>query len=457
MPEQPAHPNESSDAELVANLARGASHGPQALQVLRSRHFPALRDYARLCVQDERIADQLTRQVMSSAAQTAAAGRVRSRAVRHNLLLHVQRLAAQWATDERHHRLRPAFTRWVAEVGGDPANPLRHWADHNNLLRAFWQLPQFEQELLWYAEIEGSDRELASRYAGTGQGDFGYHREHALTALRHAYLGVHGTKCSDKDCRGYVRILQAAAQSPVPGISPDFDAHRVDCLRCEEALHDLTTLYTAPQLALTTGLIGYAGPAYAASSSGRNASDPAARTAGCRTHQRPSIALPLALTVLVLALAAGAIASLRTSAHTPAQSGGGSTTAATAPAPEGATASAAAESRPPSSPAVRDASQPSRLPVPPVTASNGHESSAPAGAGTTRAATPGLPASGDERLEPGAGCVTHSASSTDAGSSLVVIQEANGSVSVSSQQQSTSEGGHSSSIVVRCTSSGSGD
>ncbi|MFE1441886.1 hypothetical protein [Streptomyces sp. NPDC058739] len=303
----------TSEAELVAGLAVGGSVALESLQVLRGRHMPALLDYARLCVSEERFAAQLCHQTLSTAVRTAAAGRVRPGGVRHSLVLLLQQHAAEWADDERRQRLEPAFVRWLFETGHGGAG---HAAVGKHLLRAFWHLPQHEQEILWYTEVEPGGTEIAAVYAGIAETDLAYERDHALRALLRSYLQTYGASCDEPECRGYLRILDAQARSALPeGVSPELDAHLSACVRCEHALIELSTLYTAPRVALVPALIGYSGLRYAERvvpvRLPAGGQDPAHRHSASR---RRAPALHVALAVLVVALAVSVVLGMRASA-----------------------------------------------------------------------------------------------------------------------------------------------
>ncbi|MFD8151664.1 hypothetical protein ACFV28_13060 [Streptomyces sp. NPDC059720] len=439
----------ASDAELVTYLTLGAPSASHALQVLRSRHSSALLHYARLCAADERFALQLCRQTISTAAQAAVAGRVESRAVRHSLLLLVQNLAAEWNFDERQQRLDPAFTRWLREFGDEHTwQPVHHRGAGNHLLRAYWQLPQMQQEILWHGEVEVSGRELACACAGITVADFEYQRDQALTALRRGYLETYGAGCGDSDCRGYVRILDAQARSSVPGTSPEFDAHRADCAGCDHALTELTTLYEAPRLALIPALIGYAGTRYI----GRRATPVPAVAAEPdavvrpSSPRRPRLVVPVTITVAAATLVVGAALSLRASERPPAESGERPPSATTSQVPE---PSPPPSSGPPSStrPTETERTVPSRRA--PVTSATSRRPPTPSDGPSRKASRTAEP-----KPEPTAVCTTYSSSSGNGGQSNTVVIEADGGVSISSQQISGSGGGKSVSVVIRCTGSG---
>ncbi|OIJ66068.1 hypothetical protein [Streptomyces mangrovisoli] len=257
------HHSELSDVDLLVHLTADAARARDALRLLRTRHLPAARHYARLCVIEERFADQLAHQALSSVAHDAAAGRVRRCAVRHSLLLLIQDLAAAWAADDRHQRLAGDFSRWLLPIDdGGVRRAVPRWTVGSDLLHAFWRLPQPEQELLWYTDVETAGRDFGSLYAGTALVEFDYHHEGALTALRRAYLQVFAEGRGQAECRGYVRILEAQSRAPLSGLSPEFDEHRKRCTHCEQALRELATLHTAPGRCLVERLIGYQGPAY---------------------------------------------------------------------------------------------------------------------------------------------------------------------------------------------------
>lgn len=433
----------ASDAALVMELSRGVPYASEALQLLRARHTPALHHYARLCVPDERLADQLVRQAMSAAAGAAAAGRARRRAVRHSLLVLVQSLAAEWAGDERNQRLHPAFAPWLEEHGdSEPWHAVRHRLAQSKVLRAYWSLPQDAQELVWYAEVEANSPEFASLCSGIGMEDLGYEREHALRALCRGYLQVHTEGCPTAECRGYVRILDVQARSSTP-VSPEFDDHRAACPPCDRALHELSSLYAAPSRVLIPALLGYGGTAYVKRRfSGSEVTQGPGRERSRRW--RPGIAMPFALAVLVAVLAAGAFVSLRTSAEIPIRSDGQLPSRA-APDPSSSIRSRHGQHIPSPSPSRS-------VPVPVVGRhiARPHTPSSRAARSGHAAASPSPATSSDGNNEGRrltSTCVTGSTQNSSGNASVVVTQGGT-SVSVSSQQSISGEG---TSVVVHCS------
>ncbi|MER6471533.1 hypothetical protein [Streptomyces collinus] len=432
----------ASDAALVMELSRGVPYAAEALQLLRARHTPALQHYARLCVADEQSADQLVRQAVSAAAGAAVAGRAHRRAVRHSLLVLVQSLAAEWAGDERHQRLNPAFARWLMEHGdSEPWHAVRHRLAQSKVLRAYWSLPQDAQELVWYAEVEVNSPEFASLCSGIGMENLGYEREHTLRALCRGYVQVHTEACPTAECRGYVKILDAQARSSKPGISPEFDDHRAACSPCDEALHELSNLYAAPRRVLLSALLGYGGTAYVERRFSRSevTQRPGRESSG---WWRPGIAMPFALAVLVAVLAAGAFESLRTSAEIPIRSDGRLPSTA-APDPTSSMRSRHEGHLP----------SPSRsLSVPAVdrhTARAHIPSSGAAGSGRPNASP--SPATSSDRNNEGrrltSTCVTKSTQNSSGDASVVVTR---GGTSVSASSHQSFRGGGTS-VVVHCS------
>ncbi|MFD5573412.1 RICIN domain-containing protein [Streptomyces cadmiisoli] len=245
-----------SDTRLTELLRADTTRAYGALQELRARHRPSVLAYARLCATSESAARQLTVQAFTLAARETARGSDPAGPWRHQLLLFLGRVAAEWSGDERSAGLDAGLLLVLNTAGSlGPVPPM---------LAAYRSLPSRTQGQLWYAVVEQEPDERTAVLLGRTREDVAYETEPALQALARACLTSRLAASDDVRCRDFRRLIEESVRPDGPRHSPDLDAHMARCTHCSTAYEELTALRDAPRTALAEGLLPWAGTAYVA-------------------------------------------------------------------------------------------------------------------------------------------------------------------------------------------------
>ncbi|MFJ4851192.1 MULTISPECIES: ricin-type beta-trefoil lectin domain protein [unclassified Streptomyces] len=269
--------DELSDAALTERVRAGAPTAYPATEELRRRHLPAVLHYARLCARDEESAGQLAAQAFASAWQEVHRGVDPRGAWRHRLLMLVHQAGAVWAAGSRRVRLdrdyaafidviRTRDSKTAAPPGlpGVPVHPRHRLAEGSALFGAFAALRQSTQGILWHTVVERTPEADAALWTGERRSELADLGVRALDAYRESYLRTYLERAEDPACRGYGRILDAAARRDDARQNEDLERHLAGCADCAKALEFLIVLEREPRPLLGTALVAWAGPAYLA-------------------------------------------------------------------------------------------------------------------------------------------------------------------------------------------------
>ncbi|MFJ4952994.1 hypothetical protein [Streptomyces sp. NPDC088760] len=265
------------------------------------------------------------------------------------------RIALEWDTTGRSQLLHPG----LRTGGGHPhPAPGAHPPDNRRLIhRAFHQLPELAQCLLWHTVVEGEDISRPAALVGLDPERAGHELDRALKLLRTSCVQAHLTLAADEQCRRYNRLIEAVTRTSHLHHLPDLRRHSRQCSHCRHALDQLDHSRQQLPLLLAEGVLDWRADDYLAAR--RNGTADALRPAG----RRPSTGGPVpkkrdarlwnrsmgwAVATVILLAAAGTtiLASL---------TGGTATRAAGEPGPSSAAPRVAP---PPSSAAPRSAPSP---------------------------------------------------------------------------------------------------
>ncbi|CCK24772.1 hypothetical protein BN159_0393 [Streptomyces davaonensis JCM 4913] len=241
----------TADDRLTELLRTGSATAYPALRELRARHRPSVLAYARLCTAGEAVARQLTAHAFTAAARETARGTEPVTPLRHQLLLLVGRIAAEWADDERAVGLDAGLLQALSTNAPAPT-----------LLRAFHSLPLRVQGLVWYGLVEREPEERVALLLGMSGPDVKWGLERALVELSGAALRTRLADSLDPDCAGFRRLIEESVRPDSPRHSHDLSRHMAQCTHCTMAYEEQCTLRDTRRTALAEGLLPWSGAAY---------------------------------------------------------------------------------------------------------------------------------------------------------------------------------------------------
>ncbi|MFG2791356.1 RICIN domain-containing protein [Streptomyces sp. NPDC048419] len=294
IPRKEVH-TDASDARLTELLRTSTPTVYPALQELRTRHQPAVLDYARLCTASEAAARQLAAQAFTLAARQTARGTEPLVPLRLQLLLLTGKVAASWAADERAAGLDPGLLLVLSTSGPEGPTP--------PMLTAFQALSSRAQGLVWYGIVERETPERTAVLLGLTPVDVAYETAAALQAMRQVCLRSRLAVSHDPSCGNFGRLIEESVRPDSPRDSADLHAHMAHCPHCTAAYEELSALRDAPRAALADGLLPWAGTSYATSDAPRpNALADGANWPPLRRFLLVALALAVALTPLLVFL-----------------------------------------------------------------------------------------------------------------------------------------------------------
>ncbi|WP_432033524.1 ricin-type beta-trefoil lectin domain protein [Streptomyces antibioticus] len=335
-----------SDYRLAESLRGTPSTSYPALRTLRLRHEPSVLAYARRCTTGEPAARRLAAEALTLTARDTARGNDPGGAWRHQMLLHVGRAAAGWATDDRAGGL-DAGLLLVLNTTPTPGGP------RPPLLPAFRSLPSRAQGLLWYGVVERERPERTAVLLGLTPGDVAHGVPTALNSLAQACLRLRLAASDDPRCGDFRRLIEESVRAEGARRSADLEAHRAHCPHCATAYEEQCALRDTPRTALAEGLLPWGGTAYV-----REEREPAGAAGTTARAPRRRLALGVAGVVLVPLLI------LLVSAEDGSEAPAGAAVAVPSTAPA-VTVTATVSATPSDSPSLSPSSSPSRTSVPP--------------------------------------------------------------------------------------------
>ncbi|MDI9883695.1 ricin-type beta-trefoil lectin domain protein [Streptomyces sp. HNM0645] len=246
-----------SEADLVERLRSGTEGEGPAVRELRRRHLTVVVGYAQLHTVSDQAGRRLADEAFFRAVEEVCEGVDPSGTWRHHVLTHVGEAALVWAVDDRREWLRPDFLAWLRTAGVSSGSK-----PSNAMISAFYQLPERLRSALWYAVVDDEPYSEVATHLGTTSGVVPDLAAKAQVAMRDAYAQEHLSRRGTAECRGFRRIIEAAAQARDGDRHPDLAAHLARCTDCGVLLSGLTRLSGSPRTLLAEGLLMWGGAAY---------------------------------------------------------------------------------------------------------------------------------------------------------------------------------------------------
>lgn len=266
-----------SDAYLADRVRDGDD---AAYEVLYQRHVDAVRRLARLCTRTRDNAEDLVGETFTRTLHALRSGHGPREACRPYLLTTVRRVAGDWARNERRVLLTDDVAAYESGPGGEPEDPAVAATDRNLAARAFKELPERWQAVLWYTEVEREPRDRVAPLLGVSPNALSKLKERARDGLREAYLRVYVENGLPKECRPFAKNYGAYVRHKLGDRAEDnVRAHLDECDRCRAACLELASVSTCMRV-VAEGLLGAAALAYLAAAAAAAAAVGAAVGAG---------------------------------------------------------------------------------------------------------------------------------------------------------------------------------
>lgn len=196
------------DAELVSRMRGGDT---RAYEELYRRHAAAVRRYVRHCCRDTATANDLTDEIFARTLLAVRGGAGPDTAVRTHLLAAVRDVAAAWTGTSGWDLLVEEFAVFAAAADspgggkGSEANAevrAMRRAERSTAVRAFRDLPERWQVVLWHTVIEEESPREVAPLLGMAQDAVATLAQRAREGLQQSYLTVHtaGARAAGGDC-----------------------------------------------------------------------------------------------------------------------------------------------------------------------------------------------------------------------------------------------------------------
>lgn len=246
-------PSKISDAQLIANSRAGDE---TAFEILYLRHYPVALSVARQNVDRIADAEDVASEAFADVMSRLKAGVGPEMFFRSYLLTAVTRIA--YKTNSKAMRIRPTDNEQTLDDPKEAADPVLAAFESQAIARAFKQLPERWQAVLWYIDVEGLQRSEVAATLGITPNAVSNLIMRARKALRTSYLQSHLTSDETKahhpieqDLGSYVdRTLRRARRDEI-------DQHLAHCAKCSALvveLNDIRSTMRSALVPLVTGL-----------------------------------------------------------------------------------------------------------------------------------------------------------------------------------------------------------
>ncbi|MFJ9005431.1 ricin-type beta-trefoil lectin domain protein [Streptomyces canus] len=250
---------------------RESGDAAPSVDELLALHGRAIRDYAALCTAPspgaaERLAGQAFRHTHGDAASHVGV----DFPWRPRLLRAVLAAAGEWSADDRRSFLHPDLPDDATRPAARPTSAANRKAgDKKLLLRAYRNLPDRTQALLWHVEVESEDVETVAALLGAEPSLLNPARARAL--LREECVQAHLDLAPDEHCRRYNRLIDVHTR-PGAGETPAEVLEHLDgCAYCRAAVDQFDQSQDRPPALLAEAVLGFRAADYLATRPARQA------------------------------------------------------------------------------------------------------------------------------------------------------------------------------------------
>ena len=246
-------PDGPSDATLLERVRDGDRDAYGDLYV---RHEPAATSLARYLTRSNHEADDVVADAFARVLRAIKGGAGPTEAFRPYLLTAVRRTVWRHAEESNHHRL--AATDDEAELldlrlAVEPEDR----TDEGIILRAFQELPERWQLVLWHTEIEGQPPAAVAPLLGLSPNATAALAVRAREGLRQAFLQAHLQARPAESCRFSVEHLGSFVRDGLgKRDNAKVEAHLAECEECQALQADLGSLNKALRSVVGPAVLG---------------------------------------------------------------------------------------------------------------------------------------------------------------------------------------------------------
>jgi RNA polymerase sigma factor (sigma-70 family) len=246
-------PEGPSDADLLLRVRDGDQNAYGELYV---RHEPAATSLARYLTRSNHEADDVVADAFARVLRAIKGGAGPTEAFRPYLLTAVRRTVWRHSEEANHHRL--AASEDEAEMidlrlAVEPEDR----TDEGIILRAFQDLPERWQLVLWHTEIEGQPPAQVAPLLGLSPNATAALAVRAREGLRQAFLQAHLQAQPPESCRFSVEHLGSFVRDGLgKRDNAKVEAHLADCEECQALQSELGSLNKALRSVVGPAVLG---------------------------------------------------------------------------------------------------------------------------------------------------------------------------------------------------------
>ncbi|WP_461024853.1 sigma-70 family RNA polymerase sigma factor, partial [Thalassiella azotivora] len=253
-----AAPEAPSDAELLAAARTGDA---EAYGELFRRHSPAARALARQLTKHPSDADDLVSEAFTKVLNALRNGNGPTSALRPYLLTAVRRVHVDRAVAGQ--RVKPVEDMTDYDPGEPFVDPAVAGLERTLVAKAYSQLPERWQAVLWHTEVEGMHPRDLAPLLGMSANAVSALAMRARSGLRDAYLAAHVPAAQRRDCEATMPRLAAYVRgSTSVRETSAVEAHLDACEDCRAVAADLKDVGVGMRAIVAPIVLGGAVTAY---------------------------------------------------------------------------------------------------------------------------------------------------------------------------------------------------
>jgi len=253
-----AEPDEPDDAVLIE---RSRADDASAYEVLYERHAESARRLARRLSRDRDRAEDLVAEAFTRVLAALRRGNGPDLAFRPYLLTVVRNIAIEWANGDKRVLLVDGYEALERPTAED--DPVIAGVERGLAARAFAELPERWQAVLWHTEVEGESPAGIAPLLGLSPNAVAALAVRAREGLRQGYLQAHLSGDIPDDCRDHADGLARFTRGRLMRRkSAALREHLDNCARCSALYAELVQANTGLGALIGAAVLGPIAAAY---------------------------------------------------------------------------------------------------------------------------------------------------------------------------------------------------